>query len=114
MYDTDMVEEIKELRKKLELTQEAFAIKLGISVMTVRRWESGRTKPSRMAKQLLREIQEVRFNALFASEEHHQTPSVKPLNRYTALFCGDMGKTIIKRLKGFLQGIGDFFRIWLC
>lgn len=49
--------ETKELRKRLGLTQEAFAIQLGISVMTVRRWESGKSKPSRMARRLLQELE---------------------------------------------------------
>lgn len=51
------MKETKELRKKLGLTQEAFAIRLGVSVMTIRRWESGKTKPSRMARKLLEEIE---------------------------------------------------------
>lgn len=49
--------ETKQLRQRLGLTQEAFAIRLGISVMTVRRWESGKTKPSRMALTLLKELE---------------------------------------------------------
>ena len=52
-----MTVEVKTLRKKLGLTQEAFAIRLGVSVMTVRRWEGGKTKPSRMAQRLLKEIE---------------------------------------------------------
>ena len=48
--------EIKRLREKLGLTQDAFAFKLGVAPYTVRRWESGKTKPSRMASQLLEEI----------------------------------------------------------
>lgn len=48
---------VKELRKKIGLTQEAFAQQLGISVMTVRRWEKGKTKPSRMAQRLLEELE---------------------------------------------------------
>jgi len=46
----------RKLRTKLGLTQEAFAIKLGVSLMTVRRWETGKTKPSRMAQKLLIEV----------------------------------------------------------
>ena len=53
----EIKERIKELRKRLGLTQEAFAEKLGISVNTVRRWEYGKTKPSRMAQKLLKEIE---------------------------------------------------------
>ncbi len=48
--------DIKRLRKKLGLSQDAFAVKLGVAPMTVRRWESGTTKPSRMAQKLLEEI----------------------------------------------------------
>jgi len=48
---------VKELRQKLGLTQEQFAVKIGVTSMTIRRWESGRTHPSRMASRLLEEIQ---------------------------------------------------------
>ena len=49
--------DVKELRKQLGLTQDEFAVKLGVAPYTVRRWESGKTQPSRMAKRLLMEIQ---------------------------------------------------------
>lgn len=39
------------------LTQQELAIKLGVSVTTVARWESGVTHPSRMALKLLEEIE---------------------------------------------------------
>lgn len=45
--------EIIELRKKLNLSQEKFAQKLGVSVMTVRRWEAGINKPSYLAQRQL-------------------------------------------------------------
>jgi len=47
---------IKRLRKKLGLSQDAFAARLGVAPYTVRRWESGKTKPSRMARRLIEEI----------------------------------------------------------
>lgn len=47
-------QEIKELRAKLGLTQEALARKLGVSLFTVCRWEQGRSKPSPMAQTLLK------------------------------------------------------------
>ena len=53
----DNENEIRVIRHKLGLTQEAFAIKLGLSVMTVKRWEAGKHKPSRMARRLLEEVQ---------------------------------------------------------
>ena len=42
--------DIKKLRKNLNMTQEMFAFKLGMSVMTVKRWEKGDFKPSTLAK----------------------------------------------------------------
>jgi len=47
---------IKRLRKKLGLSQDAFAARLGVAPYTVRRWESGKAKPSRMARRLIEEI----------------------------------------------------------
>jgi putative transcriptional regulator len=53
-------EAIKELRQKLGLSQEALARKLGVSVLTVRRWEKGSFKPSPLAllriEELMKEI----------------------------------------------------------
>src|SRR5215470_6483610 len=37
---------IKELRERLELTQEVFARILGVSFATVNRWENGKTVPT--------------------------------------------------------------------
>ena len=42
-------ESIKELRRQLGLSQEGLARKLGVSVITVRRWEKGSFKPSPLA-----------------------------------------------------------------
>jgi len=53
-------EAIKDLRQKLGLSQEALARKLGVSVLTVRRWEKGSFKPSPLAllriEELMKEI----------------------------------------------------------
>jgi len=40
-------EEIKEIRKKLGLTQKKFAEKLDVSDRTIRAWESGEKSPGR-------------------------------------------------------------------
>ncbi len=45
--------DIKRLRKEMGLTQQELAVKLGIGVTTVSRWERGTTRPSRMALKLL-------------------------------------------------------------
>jgi DNA-binding transcriptional regulator YiaG len=50
--------EVKQLRDKLELTQEQLAHKLGVTVKTVNRWERGRAKPSPLAVKLLDQLSE--------------------------------------------------------
>ena len=42
----DFSKEIKRLRLNVFLTQEEFARELGITAVTVARWESGKTTPS--------------------------------------------------------------------
>lgn len=42
-------EKIKEIRKKLGLSQEAFAHVIGVAVKTVNMWENGKSNPSRLA-----------------------------------------------------------------
>lgn len=41
---------IRELRIKLDMTQEEFAHALGITVSTVNRWENGHSEPSKLAR----------------------------------------------------------------
>lgn len=40
---------IKDVRQKLGLTQEQLAHKIGVTAFTIRRWESGKVKPSPLA-----------------------------------------------------------------
>ena len=47
---------IIELRKKLGLSQQAFATKLGVGIMTVSRWERGICEPSNMAMEKIKSI----------------------------------------------------------
>ena len=49
-------EKIKQLRQQLDISQQDFAILLGIALQTVHRWETGKNKPSRMAKNLLEKL----------------------------------------------------------
>jgi DNA-binding transcriptional regulator YiaG len=53
-------EEIKELRAKLGLTQEAMARAVGVSYPTILRWESGRFKPCRMALEKLEKLRKAK------------------------------------------------------
>ena len=48
--------DIKKLRKKMGLSQDKFAAKLGVAPYTVRRWESGATAPSPMARRVIEEL----------------------------------------------------------
>lgn len=47
------VGEITSIRRKVGLTQAAFAKRIGISVATLRNWEQGRRSPSGPARKLL-------------------------------------------------------------
>ena len=48
--------DVKELREKLDLTQEAFADTFGFNLATVRNWEQGKRQPEGPAKVLLNVI----------------------------------------------------------
>lgn len=48
--------DIKVIRRKSLLSQEAFAQELGVSFTTVNRWESGKTKPSYKAMKMINEF----------------------------------------------------------
>lgn len=47
------VSEVSAIREKLHLTQEKFAVMIGVSVWTLRNWEQGRREPKGPAKSLL-------------------------------------------------------------
>ena len=55
-------EKVKDTRKKVNFSQEDMAHQLGVSFATVNRWESGKTKPSKLA--------------LKASEEYRKEKSI--------------------------------------
>jgi putative transcriptional regulator len=46
--------EIKTVREKLHVSQNEFALMIGVSVRTLQNWEQGRRKPEGPAKALLR------------------------------------------------------------
>lgn len=47
---------IKLIRKKLGLSQKAFADAIGVDRITVWRWESGHTQPSEMAVRVVNHV----------------------------------------------------------
>lgn len=49
--------DIKKIRAKLKMSQDAFAEAFGLPVATVRDWEQGRSEPDTAARILLRVIE---------------------------------------------------------
>lgn len=49
--------DVKAIRRKLGLTQPAFALRYGLSVAAIRDWEQGRRQPERPARVLLHLIE---------------------------------------------------------
>lgn len=49
-------EKIKEARTRLNLSQEKFAAKLGVSFSSVNRWEKGKFFPNYMAQKLFEDF----------------------------------------------------------
>lgn len=45
--------QVRELRKKLGLTNEQFAVRVGVVVRTVIRWQTGEEQPSPLAREKL-------------------------------------------------------------
>lgn len=54
--DKDIGRLVRALRERLELSQERFAARLGVTFSSVNRWENGRTKPSPLAMKQLEEM----------------------------------------------------------
>lgn len=47
---------VREIRRRLGLTQEKFAARLGVTFPTVNRWENGKARPSPLAAQKIKDI----------------------------------------------------------
>jgi putative transcriptional regulator len=52
----EVVVDIADLRRRLNMTQEQFARELGVTVGTVNRWENGRFRPSPLAEKALKKL----------------------------------------------------------
>ncbi len=68
---------IRELRLATGLTQEKFAVKLGVTYPTINRWENGHTKPSPLAMQKIEEMLKHRdlYGQNLNFQENKQFPS---------------------------------------
>lgn len=47
---------VRELRRRLGLTQEKMAARLGVTFPTINRWENGRAKPSPLALKQIEDL----------------------------------------------------------
>ena len=47
---------VREIRKRTGLTQEKFAVRLGVTFPTINRWENGRARPSPLALQRIKDL----------------------------------------------------------
>jgi len=54
--NTKVAKQIKELRHRLNLTQEQFAARVGVTFTTVNRWESGKSTPSPLAMRQIEKL----------------------------------------------------------
>lgn len=54
--EEQIAQSILKIRLEMDLTQEQFAAKLGVSFPTVNRWENKKTKPSPLAIQKLQKL----------------------------------------------------------
>ncbi len=59
--------DLRRFRGQLELTQEQLAERLGVSTITVHRWESGQSTPRPLAAEKLAELAEEAASARTAS-----------------------------------------------
>lgn len=60
---------IKKLRNKLLLTQKEFADFLGVKLVTVSRWESGKFEPTMKTKRKLRDLFEKNYIEIEVSKQ---------------------------------------------
>ena len=52
----NIAEELKKLSQQQGWSQEDLARNLGVSFATVNRWENGKTKPSRLAQEKIKQV----------------------------------------------------------
>ena len=55
---TEVGSNVQRIRRSLGLTQGQLAERLGVTLLTVHRWEAGKSRPQRIARERLREIEE--------------------------------------------------------
>ena len=77
---------VRRTRRRMELTQAGFAERVGVTLLTVHRWETGQSQPQRLALQRLRELEE----ALAEQDADRMPPAATPAAAAPALdFAGN-------------------------
>ena len=101
----DLPRRVRRLRRRLKLTQEGFAERLGVSVITIHRWETGQSSPRRLGLKRLDELEEE--HALEAARRREPDPGGMPWSSGTSTpptpfldFNGDPD-----RLSLFVEGL---------
>ena len=76
---SDFGPSVLRIRKRLGLTQGQFAERLGVTLLTVHRWEAGKSRPQRLARQRLEEL-EATLAAQSANPDEHaaEGPATAP------------------------------------
>lgn len=49
-------EKVKRIRERLKMTQQEFAEVIGVAMSSVANWENGRSEPSRLAVQSIKDL----------------------------------------------------------
>ena len=70
--------DVRQLRGRLGLTQEQFADRLGVSTITVHRWESGQSRPRQLALEKLAQLHQ---EAAAAASEAQPMRTLRPVPR---------------------------------
>lgn len=70
---------IRRLRERLGLTQASLAQLLGVSFVTISRWENGQARPSTLARQQLKRLEQERLASLRGTRTAGDEISVTPL-----------------------------------
>lgn len=61
--------DVRNIRRKLDLTQEQFALRYGIDLETLRNWEQGKRSPDKTAQSYLRAIERMPEEIQAAQED---------------------------------------------
>jgi SNF2 family DNA or RNA helicase len=81
--------QIRDLRKSMSLTQRQFAELLGVSFVTLNRWENGQSKPSAMGLSKLRGLARGGSGVPVPGAESAPSPAAAPAEEHRLDFLGD-------------------------